>query len=318
MRQLFLPFVAALLLGQSLAAQAVPMAGLLAWYPFEGNCLDASGNGRNGTPYTISYTAGHSGQAAWFNGDNSFIGPNINLPAGDWTMCGWAWVDEINPAFTDWQDFLSSWTQGFTVGIDNIAGGKLSIWAGGLAVQDPNPLPLHTPFFWLFERQGDTGSIYRNGQLVAQGTCTLTPSNLRTMGQWRSGAASSFEREPFDGWLDEVCVYNRALSSEEKAELLGGGTVEARETPAAFGLLRAWPNPFNPSTEVRFSLDEPADVRVRILDLQGREVAVLHEGRLSRGEQHLRFQADGLASGLYLCDVAAEGRHQTIKLTLLR
>ncbi len=127
------------------------------------------------------------------------------------------------------------------------------------------------------------------------------------------------DREPLHGWLDEIRIYNRALDASEKEELLGGGgTVEAHETPVAFGLLRAWPNPFNPSTEISFTLSEPGLVNLRVLDLLGRDLTVLHESMLDRGEHQLRLDAAGWPSGVYICNLEAGGQHQAIKLTLLR
>ncbi|MDP2359196.1 MAG: LamG-like jellyroll fold domain-containing protein [bacterium] len=300
-------------------ALAVPMSGLLAWYPYEGDAQDASGNGLHGSPWQLSYLPGHAGQAAWFNGDDSRMGMNVGFAPGDWTICGWAYVEVINSAWTDWQDFVSSSTQNFAVGIDNWDGGKLTLWVGGDTAQDPNPAPLQTPFFWLFEHDAGTCRIWRDGQLVASVASGYTPAFLRTVGQWIAGAASPMDREPMHGWLDEICIYNRVLDDAEKAELLGGGgTVEAVDLPRTIGLLEAWPNPFNPSTTLSFDLADPARVQVRLLDMQGREALLVYDGWLSRGAQRFNVEAGGMASGIYIAQVSANGQHQAMKLILLR
>lgn len=60
------------------------------------------------------------------------------------------------------------------------------------------------------------------------------------------------------------------------------------------------PNPFNPSTEIRFSLDAPGRVRLEVLDLRGRRVAVLQDGELDAGPHVRRWDASGRPSGAYL------------------
>jgi hypothetical protein len=317
-RSIFL-WTSVVLLAVSQGARADLTTGLLAWYPYEGSADDASGNGRHGSPYQLTYLPGHVGQAAWFNGDLSRMGMHIPMSPGDWTICGWAHVEEINSAWTDWQDFVSSSTQAFAVGVDNWDGGKLTIWIGGDTVQDPQPVPLQTPFFWLFECEAGICRIWRDGSMVASVASSYTPGFLRTVGQWIAGAATPMDREPLHGWLDELRIYNRALDSSEKAELVAGnGTVEATEEPCAFGLLTVWPNPFNPSTWLSFQLSDPSQVTVRLVDLAGREVRRVHDGWMDRGEQRLAVDAGNLASGMYLAVVEAQGRRQAVKLTLLR
>lgn len=199
----------------------VPQAGLQAWYPFDGHVQDASGNGRHGTVHNaLDYAPGVHGQAGLFNGSSSWVGVVIPLAAGDWTICGWAWVDEIDPAYTDWQNFVSSWSNSFAVGVANQSGGRLTLWIGGATAQAQAPIPLHQPVFWLVEHEASTYRLWQNGSLAGTASGSFTPPQLEVLGQWRTDAASPFDREPFDGWLDDLCVYNRVLSAEEKAALL--------------------------------------------------------------------------------------------------
>ncbi|MCB1048257.1 MAG: hypothetical protein KDC10_13770 [Calditrichaeota bacterium] len=200
---------------------AVPQAGLVAWYPGEGTLEDASGNGHDGIPHNIGYQAGHQGQAIRFNGDNSWVGLELPLAGGDWTICGWAWVDTVNTMTTDWQNFVSSWDDGFAVGFNNGGGGHLSLWIMGTTAIDPAPVPQRIPFFFLFERDGSQYNIWLNDQVVASESGGYTPTMLQTIGQWVPDAVSIWDREPFDGWLDDLCVYDRVLTPEERAEFLG-------------------------------------------------------------------------------------------------
>ena len=90
------------------------------------------------------------------------------------------------------------------------------------------------------------------------------------------------------------------------------------ELPSGFALEAAYPNPFNPSTTLRFSLDTDAEVRLAVLDALGREVAVVAEGSYSAGQHEATFNAENLPSGLYLVRLESEGRVDTQRITLLR
>ncbi len=90
------------------------------------------------------------------------------------------------------------------------------------------------------------------------------------------------------------------------------------ELPVLFALEAAYPNPFNPSTTLRFSLDSSADIRLSVLDAVGREVALIAEGSFSAGQHETSFDAKDLPSGLYLVRLEAEGRTASQRITLLK
>lgn len=88
-------------------------------------------------------------------------------------------------------------------------------------------------------------------------------------------------------------------------------------TDASFGL-ENYPNPFNPTTVVRFNLRAEGQVHLRVFDMLGREVAELVNGFLTAGEHQVTFDASNLASGMYLCSLEAGGKTSIRKLLLVR
>jgi hypothetical protein len=83
------------------------------------------------------------------------------------------------------------------------------------------------------------------------------------------------------------------------------------------------PNPFNPSTTLRFVLPHAGMVRVELLDARGRRIAALRDGFASAGEHTVRWDGrDGagepVASGVYLARVTLDGRSATRTLALVR
>jgi hypothetical protein len=104
-----------------------------------------------------------------------------------------------------------------------------------------------------------------------------------------------------------------------------GATTSAPRAPAAVAaeLLPAYPNPFNPSTTVRFSLPAAASVELVITDLRGLHVRTLVAGRLGAGEHRATWNgldASGqpVASGVYLASLRALGQQQSQRLTLVK
>lgn len=91
----------------------------------------------------------------------------------------------------------------------------------------------------------------------------------------------------------------------------------------ALSTLQAYPNPFNPSTTIAFSMASPGSAQVKIYNLKGQLLRTLWDGDLSSGEHSFVWDAtdDGgraLASGLYLCRLDCGGRMITRKLVLMK
>ena len=69
--------------------------------------------------------------------------------------------------------------------------------------------------------------------------------------------------------------------------------------PTHFALEEAYPNPFNPSTTLELALPTSAHVRMAIFDVVGREVTRLANGAFEVGYHTFRWNAHGVASGVY-------------------
>ena len=89
-------------------------------------------------------------------------------------------------------------------------------------------------------------------------------------------------------------------------------------TPTEFALHAAYPNPFNPETQLTFSLPDAGEVSLVIYDVQGRAVAILIDGFQPAGIYQRTFDASELSSGVYFACLKAEGFSQTRKLLLIK
>jgi len=95
-------------------------------------------------------------------------------------------------------------------------------------------------------------------------------------------------------------------------------TVTAAEVPNQFGLKAAYPNPFNPNTNISFVLPEAAQLTIRAFNVLGEEVATLTEGRFEAGEHTLNWNADNFSTGVYFVRMDALGKTSLQKVILLK
>ncbi len=91
----------------------------------------------------------------------------------------------------------------------------------------------------------------------------------------------------------------------------------SREPSMTLSLEQNVPNPFNPATVIQFTLSEPIYATLKIFNLRGEQVAVILEKQLAAGTHRVRWNASGLASGMYLYRLEAGDFAQSKKLVLL-
>ncbi|MDD8017105.1 MAG: T9SS type A sorting domain-containing protein [Bacteroidota bacterium] len=85
----------------------------------------------------------------------------------------------------------------------------------------------------------------------------------------------------------------------DPSAVLGVGQEESASIPKEFKLYGNYPNPFNPSTTIKFSLPQSNDVTLEVFDVLGRLVAIQNLGIRQAGVQEVSFNASRLSSGVY-------------------
>lgn len=91
-----------------------------------------------------------------------------------------------------------------------------------------------------------------------------------------------------------------------------------RGVPGRMGLDQNVPNPFNPSTQIAFDLNESGYVRLSVFNVLGQEVAELINGALDAGHHVVVFEAVNLPTGVYVYRIDAPGLQMHKKMLLLR
>ena len=94
--------------------------------------------------------------------------------------------------------------------------------------------------------------------------------------------------------------------------------LSAREMPSEFMISSAYPNPFNPTTNISFGIAQDSYVQVKIYNISGREIETLASGNYISGYHSLTWNADKHSSGLYFLSILSDGIYNTQKLILLK
>ena len=125
----------------------------------------------------------------------------------------------------------------------------------------------------------------------------------------------------------EMSAFNKTYYQAKELEIYASATkaddIAAGETGVTTGpdeivLQPNYPNPFNPSTTIAFSLPERMHVTLKIFNVAGQEAVTLVDGELEYGMHQIVFDASGLTSGIYFAVLQAGEQRQVRRLTLMK
>jgi len=154
-----------------------------------------------------------------------------------------------------------------------------------------------------------------------------------------SGNGSVFESPDFgETWLQiggdfpDTCSAKSAVTVDPWGHLVAGTsvgvvfrTIESTHTdiedsvvPERFSLEANYPNPFNPSTTITYTLPHPANIRLEIFDLLGRHHRLVDKGPQPAGAHTILLDASGLPSGVYFYTLTAEDFTRTRKMVVVK
>lgn len=160
-----------------------------------------------------------------------------------------------------------------------------------------------------------------NGFVLANGLFRTTDGGQN----WQRYFADSLFNKIFfidqnTGWLlGDRGLILKTTSAGAPLALENG---ERKTLPEKFELRQNFPNPFNPSTTISYTVGgpgrSPVNVRLTVYNALGQVVKVLINQKQMPGEYRLRFNADNLASGVYIYRLQSAGYSKARKLILLR
>jgi hypothetical protein len=312
----------------------VQSGDLVAFYPFSGNTLDASGHGRNGTVTGGVVPAadrfGHPASAYAFDGTTgSIVVPNDTGLNFQYAVTVNAWVkpsafygarEQYIISHGNWQN---RWKLSVTPGTNRL---RWTVNSAGQAkdLDGASPLVLDSLINITARYDGTDMEIYINGALDA-----FTPLSglihTTTYALTIAQDLPSDNQYDFNGVLDEIRLYNYGLTLSQISALYdvtaGAGPGAGTPLPTVFRLFQNYPNPFNPSTTITFAVPGSAASRslsLRVYDLLGREVATLANGTYHGGLYTVVWDGRSLSSGVYICRLESEGASFVQKMVLMK
>ncbi len=232
----------------------LPADGLVAWYPFNGNANDESGNGLNGTilgGVSLSNDRFNNINSCYqIDGVNCSVPKGINVPAtinniNDYSLCIWYRITNTSKQY---QCLINSYPHNFIgANFNYLSENTVSFFVGNgnwwpelvdsLAIQSPQDWNQLT-----IVKQNLNFKYYNNG--VHFKTITFSESfNTGSISSFVLGAISINGGEncfeTFQGQLDDIAIYNRALTQEEITALYtgtpvngGGGSTSGNSAPS--------------------------------------------------------------------------------------
>ncbi len=96
------------------------------------------------------------------------------------------------------------------------------------------------------------------------------------------------------------------------------GHSSINEIPNNYSLYQNHPNPFNPSTEIKYSLLKAAQVKLEVFDMLGKSISTLVEEKKESGEHSITFNASSLSSGIYIYRLTSLDVVLSKKMVLLK
>jgi len=211
----------------------VPTSGLVAYYPFNGNANDASGNGNNGTVNGATLTSdrnGNANSAYKFDQANTIqnIKTNIALINSPYSNSEYSyvfWLKSNNSTRGRVFQHVGSNSKNFDFVRSEVSkpSNSYAFWHYDVGVQSVSPDTLKNLQWYqiaIIINSNNTVSVFRNGTIWFSSNYAFPKPNDGNI-TWGSQGNSFFG---FDGILDDILVYKRALSQSEITGLYNAGT----------------------------------------------------------------------------------------------
>jgi len=273
--------------------------GLVAHYEFEGNAKDSSGNGNDGTEYGgVSYVDGVIGKAVSFDGVDDWIDFNSKLVnTVEFTISGYIKYETIGSYSVLFSNNDMGW-YGNGVYIQIYSNGYIRFeYDSGLVNDEPNFIDINNEKLHIQEKQwshivavrdiNGILKIYINGILVSSQQSTI--SNVSNINAYTGRFTTLWsEKHNYSNYsLDDLRIYNRALSEDEIKELYGVGTTPKELDSLRYSLNIEVNDFINTTNELNITLyDKEEDSYTKIYNynsnfIYGDEYFKIEDGNIS-------------------------------------
>jgi hypothetical protein len=163
-----------------------------------------------------------------------------------------------------------------------------------IALSNPHIFPSYDPYSTILysAEESDVETVIINGKLVMENRQLITVDKEKAI-------------RDVDEWVKKL------LTSSSK---------EAKDNPIekTFQLCQNFPNPFNPTTTISYSIPELSNVTIKVYDVLGGEVAALVNEEKPEGNYEIDFTGHNLSSGIYFYTLRAGSYIESKKMILIK
>lgn len=288
----------------------------VAWYPFNGDATDDSGLNNHGIVNGAVLTANRFGNANCaysFNGTNQ----NIRVPNSaslNFTeaisVSFWMNASELYSSRESYPISHGNWENRWKISIipEKRIRWTIKTTDGIKDLDSQIKVSTNTWYHIVGLFDGRNIELFINGNLDAHATFSgtlLTTSIDLMIGQ----VLPNVTEYNFKGTLDDIAIYDYALSLEEIAELYSvtsGNRNNDNELPESFQLSQNYPNPFNPATTIHYDIPKAGHVKLQIFDISGRLIETLVDEYKTAGSYSHIWNSSHISSGIYLYRLQAD------------
>lgn len=318
--------------------------GLVAWWPAENNASDADGTSNGTLTNGATFAVGKVGQAFDLDGVDDFVGitpaASLDFGTGDFSIETWVKFNVLSADQEIFHKVVGMYPNDRAYFLEWDSPATLRFMVHGTTSNQndfnvPVSLSAGQWHHVAAVRQGNASTLYLDGSSIGSQTAgsnvDVGSGGFARIGQVApNGVAVS---RPFNGEIDELAIYNRALGASEIKAIFDAGSGgrcallavnEAAAAPHSFEFATPRPNPFTGAMELDFALPARVPVRAEVVDIAGRRISpLLVDGVLDAGTHRLKWDgrdASGspVAPGVYLVRISTGAGAAVHSIVLIR
>jgi hypothetical protein len=319
---------------QSIFCQNLPISnqGLIAYYSFDGNADDSSGNGNHGIVHGATLTSGRKNfpnTAYYFNGIDNYIevadNESFQLADNKITIAVWTKVEQLGDRYFIYKgsgqtnreyylglryDYLASF------GINNQGGWETNQFG----LPSNSKIESDKWYYITGTWDGHVQKIYVNGNLENIAYPKVEIGDFES-NFYIGTFGANIEQYAINATIDDIMIFNKALSNYEIKQLYDSeitANFSINSKSFEYALDQNYPNPLNPTTTISFTIPQNEHVVIKLFDVLGSEISTLHDKLENIGKHEITVDASNLVSGVYYYSLKAGNYFQVRKLIVLK
>ena len=309
---------------------------LIAYYKFDGNLEDEMGlsdgdfgeGGAEETSYMEGYDDTEDGAILFGAGDDTWY----RIDLGTYSPSQEGTEDELTCAFWgywngntgSWQDIINKrehfenadmmWGINQHDATDDV----LSVRKNGMDADFSEGMPEEEWTHVAITMDNEDAQLFINGVLIDSKPYVY--GEMTDAGIY-AGTSKNGHVDAYNGALDDLRFYTRVLTEEEVESLYNCGSIvgtkSSHKLPVTT-LAQNFPDPFNSSTTIEYTLTENTQIEIAVYDLDGHKAATLVNGYQKAGTYKTVWDASGFSAGVYIYQLKTTGVIASKKMRLIR